>query len=40
MRAYIEKSVNDKNALKLWKRLAAKYFRRINGKIILGLIFI
>ena len=31
MRAYIEKSINDKNALKLWKRLTAKYFRRING---------
>ena len=36
MRAYIEKSINDKNALKLWKRLTAKYFRRINGKIHFG----
>jgi hypothetical protein len=39
MRAYIEKSINDKNALKLWKRLTAKYFRRINGKNFSGLIF-
>lgn len=33
IREHLEKAQRDKIVLKTWKRLAAKYFRKINGKL-------